>query len=101
MSLLTLTVIGELNEYPKEFDEAKTQKDEDTRTAAEVTSYGEFSGDKVKGKDRWIQNVQDIVGKDQNVSAWAHLAGVNKLNSRNDSNKIKEVFREYDGVLPT
>ena len=76
--------------------EQRKLENEEARTAAEDTSYGE-----VKGKDKWIKNVQGIVGKDQNVSDWAKVAGVNNLNSRNDSDKIKTVFREHGGVLPT
>ena len=63
------------------------------------TSYGEAK--EVRGSARWKDNVQKIIGKDQDVTAWANAAGVGTLNSRNDSDTIKKVFRDNDGVLPT
>ena len=66
------------------------------------TSYGEPKKAKeVRGSARWKANVQKIIGKDQDVTAWANAAGVGTLNSRNDSDTIKAKFRELDGVLPT
>ena len=50
---------------------------------------------------RWINNVEKIIGEGQDWAAWANVAGVNNLNSRNDSDRIKKVFRENNGVLPT
>ena len=77
--------------------EERKQKNEEARAAAKDTSYGE-----VKGKEKWIKNVQGIEGfGDQSVSDWAKVAGVSNLNSKNDSDKIKTVFREHGGVLPT
>ena len=53
-----------------------------------------------RDKRRWRHNVKEIIGKDENVWAWAKAAGVKNLNSQADSEKIKDVFRKHDGVLP-
>ena len=62
-------------------------------TAEEIAS--------IRGNDRWISNVEKIIGEGQDWKAWASAAGVNILNSRNDSNRIKKVFRDNNGKLPT
>ena len=49
---------------------------------------------------RWRNNVNQFLGGGQHWQDWAEVAGVNKLNSRNDSDLIKAKFREHDGVLP-
>ena len=49
---------------------------------------------------RWRNNVNKFLGGGQHWQDWAEVAGVNKLNSRNDSDLIKAKFREHDGVLP-
>jgi hypothetical protein len=69
-------------------------------TEGESTSSGEQES-KLSSRSRWRKNVNDIIGEGQDWKDWARLAGVNNLNSRNDSDKIKTVFREHDGVLPT
>ena len=53
-----------------------------------------------RDKRRWRHNVKEVIGKDENVWAWAKAAGVKNLNSQADSEKIKDVFRKHDGVLP-
>ena len=50
-------------------------------------------------KRRWTHNVKEIIGKDQDWKGWAEAAGVSKLNSRNDSDKIKKFYRENKGKM--
>ena len=71
-----------------------------------VEDIGSNSGEskevrgKVKGAtSRWKRNVREIVGKDQDWEAWASAAGVDNLNSRKDSNKVKTFYRENKGTL--
>ena len=50
---------------------------------------------------RWTRNVKEIIGKKNNHKDWAKAAGVDNINSREASDKIKTFFREHNGVLPT
>ena len=75
------------------------ESEEETTTEPTYTWHSDsysFSGD-----SRWTDNVQKIIGNDQDVALWAEFAGVTNLNSRNDSNTIKELFNANNGVLPT
>lgn len=54
----------------------------------------------LSSEKRWRDNVNEVIGKGQHWKDWAEVAGVNNLNSRNDSDLIKAKFRELDGILP-
>ena len=58
-------------------------------------SDGTYSG----GTQRWTRNVKEIIGKDEDVAEWAEAAGVDKLNSRKDSDQIKKVYRDSKGSI--
>jgi len=60
-----------------------------------------------RGSEKWIGNVQKILNSGDfdkitstDVGAWQAAAGVGNINSKNDSDKIKKVFREHKGILP-
>jgi len=62
---------------------------------------------KPKGDEKWIKNVQKILDDDaypdatnRDPRAWQDYAGVKSINSRSDSNIIKETFKAHSGVLP-
>ena len=96
----THTVAGPT--HYERWTEQKRQEAAAAHAAAENTSYGEpvssVTSDTQESR-RWTDNVQSIIGKDSSVDDWAKAAGVDNLNSRSDSDKIKEVYRAAGGVL--
>ena len=74
----------------------------DEHTPASTPASAPASASKFsETQQRWISNVEKIIGEGQDWASWANAAGVDNLNSRSDSDKIKKVFRENNGVLPT
>ena len=107
LDMSTESVAYEDTHYAK-WQRQKGQEQRAAQHEYDHTSYGETvssstdgMSQKQKNRRRWQRNVKEIIGKDQDHNAWAEVAGVTDITSRNDSNLIKKAFRDHGGVLPT